>query len=145
MFFSFNSLEKKCRCLGKQSRMRVYEHLAPFVRCRKESLIRRAKNLLLDSERNRIQTLSREYVGFKKKIVRNDYRILFFLQIEKCCRKSNASCAGKLWDWMSEGDNEKVSFVIYGFRDFYNVFLFYYLLADIRGSCMGGKLPISPI
>lgn len=59
MFF-FSSLEKKCRCLGKQSRMRVYEHLAPFVRCRKETLIRRAKNLLLESEQNKIQTLSKQ-------------------------------------------------------------------------------------
>lgn len=40
--------------------MRVYEHLAPFVRCRKETLIRRAKNLLLEGERNKIQNLSKE-------------------------------------------------------------------------------------
>ncbi|KAF2902219.1 hypothetical protein ILUMI_03966 [Ignelater luminosus] len=51
------NLERKCRCLGKQSRMRVYEHLAPFVKCRKETLMKRAKNLIAVEEQKKIKVL----------------------------------------------------------------------------------------
>ncbi|KAK5643832.1 hypothetical protein RI129_007677 [Pyrocoelia pectoralis] len=51
------NLERKCRCLGKHSRMKVYEHLAPFVKCRKETLIKRAKNLCIIEEQKKIKVL----------------------------------------------------------------------------------------
>ncbi|KAF5269776.1 hypothetical protein FQA39_LY08557 [Lamprigera yunnana] len=51
------NLERKCRCLGKQSRMKVYEHLAPFVKCKKETLIKRAKNLCIVEEQKKIKAL----------------------------------------------------------------------------------------
>uniref|UniRef100_A0A1Y1NBZ8 Ubinuclein middle domain-containing protein n=1 Tax=Photinus pyralis TaxID=7054 RepID=A0A1Y1NBZ8_PHOPY len=51
------NLERKCRCLGKHSRMKVYEHLAPFVKCRKETLIKRAKNLCMIEEQKKIKVL----------------------------------------------------------------------------------------
>lgn len=51
------SLERKCKNLGKQSRLRVYEHLALFVKCRKETLIKRAKNLVLVDDQKKITDL----------------------------------------------------------------------------------------
>ncbi|KAF5285055.1 hypothetical protein FQR65_LT02368 [Abscondita terminalis] len=51
------NLERKCRCLGKHSRMKVYEHLAPFVKCKKETLIKRAKNLCIIEEQKKIKVL----------------------------------------------------------------------------------------
>lgn len=51
------NLERKCRCLGKHSRMKVYEHLAPFVKCKKETLIKRAKNLCIIEEQKKIKSL----------------------------------------------------------------------------------------
>ncbi|KRT83148.1 hypothetical protein AMK59_4575 [Oryctes borbonicus] len=50
-------LERKCKCLGRQSRIKIYEHLAPFVKCRKETLIKRAKNLVLEDDQRRLKTL----------------------------------------------------------------------------------------
>ncbi|XP_018326401.1 ubinuclein-2 isoform X2 [Agrilus planipennis] len=51
------SLERKCRTLKKSTRVRIYEHLAPFVRCRKETLIKRAKNLILEDDQKKIKHL----------------------------------------------------------------------------------------
>lgn len=48
-------MEKKCRCLGKPSKTKIYEHLAPFAKCKKETLIRRAKNLVLSDEEKRLK------------------------------------------------------------------------------------------
>ncbi|CAG9762919.1 unnamed protein product [Ceutorhynchus assimilis] len=48
------NLERKCKVLGRSSRARVYEHLAPFVRCRKETLMKRAKNLVYQSEQQKL-------------------------------------------------------------------------------------------
>lgn len=48
-------LEIQCRKLGKSKRIQVYEHLAPFVKCKKDTLMRRAKNLLLDHERSKMK------------------------------------------------------------------------------------------
>ncbi|GJQ64815.1 hypothetical protein Trydic_g6992 [Trypoxylus dichotomus] len=52
-------LERKCKCLGRQSRMKIYEHLAPFVKCRKETLIKRAKNLVFEDDQKRLKLLVR--------------------------------------------------------------------------------------
>ncbi|KAG5879230.1 hypothetical protein JTB14_006030 [Gonioctena quinquepunctata] len=52
------SLEKKCKVLGKSSRLRVYEHLSGFVVCRKETLIKRAKNLVFEDEEKRLKMLT---------------------------------------------------------------------------------------
>lgn len=51
------SLERNCKCLGKQSRMKVYEHLASFVKCRKETLIKRARNLVVEQEEHKLKKL----------------------------------------------------------------------------------------
>nr|XP_023025050.1 ubinuclein-1-like [Leptinotarsa decemlineata] len=52
------SLERKCKVLGKSSRLRVYEHLSSYVVCRKETLIKRAKNLVLEDEEKRLKILT---------------------------------------------------------------------------------------
>lgn len=49
------NLERKCKVLGRSSRVKVYEHLAPFVRCRKETLIKRAKNLVIEDEHKKLK------------------------------------------------------------------------------------------
>lgn len=49
------SLEIQCRKLGKGLRIQVYEHLAPFVKCKKDTLMRRTKNLLIDEERSKVK------------------------------------------------------------------------------------------
>ncbi|CAH1966639.1 unnamed protein product [Acanthoscelides obtectus] len=48
------SLERKCKILGKSSRLRVYEHLSGYIKCKKETIIRRAKALLLEDEEKRL-------------------------------------------------------------------------------------------
>ncbi|KAH1028052.1 ubinuclein-1 [Dendroctonus ponderosae] len=48
-------LERMCKVLGRSSRVRVYEHLAPFVKCRKETLIKRAKNLVYEDENSKLK------------------------------------------------------------------------------------------
>ncbi|XP_060532049.1 yemanuclein isoform X2 [Cylas formicarius] len=47
-------LERKCKCLGRSSRVKVYEHLSHFVQCRKETLVKRAKNLVLADEQKKM-------------------------------------------------------------------------------------------
>ncbi|VEN56136.1 unnamed protein product [Callosobruchus maculatus] len=49
------SLERKCKILGRSSRLRVYEHLSGYIRCKKETIIRRAKSLLLEDEEKRLE------------------------------------------------------------------------------------------
>ncbi|CAG9860847.1 unnamed protein product [Phyllotreta striolata] len=52
------SLEKKSKnTLSKSSRARVYEHLAKFVNCAKDTLIRRAKQLELEEFERRIVSM----------------------------------------------------------------------------------------
>ncbi|XP_030749826.1 yemanuclein [Sitophilus oryzae] len=51
----FLNLECKCKILGRSSRVKVYEHLAYFVRCRKETLVKRAKNLVLEDEQRKLR------------------------------------------------------------------------------------------
>nr|CAH7720169.1 unnamed protein product [Callosobruchus chinensis] len=48
------SLERKCKILGRSSRLRVYEHLSGYIKCKKETIIRRAKSLLLEDEEKRL-------------------------------------------------------------------------------------------
>lgn len=50
-------MERKFKSLGKQSRMRVYDHLAPFLKCKKETIIKRAKNLVLIDDKKKIMDL----------------------------------------------------------------------------------------
>ncbi|RZC35480.1 UBN AB and/or HUN domain containing protein, partial [Asbolus verrucosus] len=50
-------LERKCKCLGKPSKMKVYEHLSGFLKCKPEVLIRRAKTLVLDDEQKKLKSL----------------------------------------------------------------------------------------
>ncbi|EFA02584.2 yemanuclein isoform X1 [Tribolium castaneum] len=50
-------LERKCKCLGKPSKMKVYEHLATFLKCKTETLTRRAKSLVLDDEQKKLKNL----------------------------------------------------------------------------------------
>lgn len=52
-YINFFSLEKKCKILGKSSRLRVYDYLSFFCKVRKETLIRRARNLILEEEENK--------------------------------------------------------------------------------------------
>ncbi|KAF7280259.1 hypothetical protein GWI33_006255 [Rhynchophorus ferrugineus] len=49
------NLEYKCKILGRSSRVKVYDHLAHFVRCRKETLIKRAKNLVVEDEQRKLR------------------------------------------------------------------------------------------
>lgn len=49
------SLEINSRKLMKLTRVTIYEHLAPFVKCKKDTLMRRAKNLLLEHERSKFK------------------------------------------------------------------------------------------
>lgn len=49
------SLERKCKILGKSSRLRVYDYLSFFCKVRKETLMRRAKNLVLEDEEIRLK------------------------------------------------------------------------------------------
>lgn len=37
--------------------MKIYEHLSPFVKCKKETLMRRTKNLVLEDDQKRLKTL----------------------------------------------------------------------------------------
>lgn len=37
--------------------MKVYEHLAPFVKCKKETLIKRAKKLVFVEEQKKLKGL----------------------------------------------------------------------------------------
>lgn len=37
--------------------MRVYEHLAPFLKCRKETIMKRAKNLVLIDDKKKLMDL----------------------------------------------------------------------------------------
>ncbi|XP_066159136.1 ubinuclein-1 isoform X1 [Euwallacea fornicatus] len=72
-FFSGNvntlllNLERKCKVLGRSSRAKVYEHLAPFVRCRKETLVKRARSLVQEDENRRLQ---RTIGSLKSQIIR---------------------------------------------------------------------------
>lgn len=50
-------LERKCKCLGKPSKTKVYEHLSVFVKCKKDTLVRRAKALVLEDEQRRLKKL----------------------------------------------------------------------------------------
>ncbi|KAK9695190.1 Ubinuclein conserved middle domain [Popillia japonica] len=50
-------LERKCKCLGRQSRMKIYEHLTPFTKCRKEILIKQTKSLVFDDDQRRLRQL----------------------------------------------------------------------------------------
>ncbi|KAL1506373.1 hypothetical protein ABEB36_005747 [Hypothenemus hampei] len=49
------NLERKCKVLGRSSRVKVYEHLAQFVKCRKETLIKRSKNLVYEEDARKLQ------------------------------------------------------------------------------------------
>lgn len=49
------NLEHHCQKLGKSKRIQVYEHLAPFVKCKKDTLMRRTKNLLIEDERSKLK------------------------------------------------------------------------------------------
>ncbi|XP_049825955.1 yemanuclein isoform X2 [Aethina tumida] len=51
------SLEKKCKCLGKASKSKVFEHLSAFVACTKETLMKRAKNLLFEEEQKTLKRM----------------------------------------------------------------------------------------
>ncbi|XP_017771889.1 PREDICTED: ubinuclein-2 isoform X2 [Nicrophorus vespilloides] len=51
------SLERKCRCLGKQSKSKIYQHLGVAMKCRKETLAKRAKNLVLVEDNKRISDM----------------------------------------------------------------------------------------
>ncbi|XP_063912614.1 yemanuclein isoform X2 [Zophobas morio] len=50
-------LERKSKCLGKPSKMKVYEHLSVLLKCKTETLIRRAKTLVLDDEQKKLKSL----------------------------------------------------------------------------------------
>jgi ubinuclein len=50
-------LERKCKCLGKPSKMKVYEHLAVFLKCKTETLFRRAKVLVFEDEQKKLKNL----------------------------------------------------------------------------------------
>ncbi|KAJ8952629.1 hypothetical protein NQ314_007488 [Rhamnusium bicolor] len=52
------NLERKCKILGKSSRVRIYDHLSPFIKCGKQTLIRRAKHLVLEDEEKRLKRLT---------------------------------------------------------------------------------------
>ncbi|CAH1159709.1 unnamed protein product [Phaedon cochleariae] len=55
------NLERKCRVLGKSSRLRVYEYLSSFVVvCKKDTLMKRARSLILDQEEKRLKKLEVE-------------------------------------------------------------------------------------
>ncbi|KAJ8919467.1 hypothetical protein NQ315_016567 [Exocentrus adspersus] len=51
-------LERKCKILGKSSRVRIYDHLALYTKVRKETLSRRAKNLVLEEEEKKLNILT---------------------------------------------------------------------------------------
>lgn len=53
----FFSLESKCKVLGKPSKIKVYEYLAPFLKCKREVLMKRAKSIALENEQSVIQRL----------------------------------------------------------------------------------------
>ncbi|XP_050308101.1 yemanuclein [Anthonomus grandis grandis] len=54
------NLERKCKVLGRSSRLRVYEHLSPYVKCRKETLIKRARTLVFEEESRKLfKTISK--------------------------------------------------------------------------------------
>ncbi|XP_022905282.2 yemanuclein isoform X1 [Onthophagus taurus] len=50
-------LERSCKCLGKQSRLKIYEHLAPFVGVKKDNLIKKSKTLILEDEQQKLKSL----------------------------------------------------------------------------------------
>ncbi|KAJ8971042.1 hypothetical protein NQ317_002308 [Molorchus minor] len=56
--FSLMSLERKCKILGKSSRVKIYDHLAFYIKCRKETISRRAKNLVLEDDERRLKKLT---------------------------------------------------------------------------------------
>ncbi|XP_057659662.1 ubinuclein-2 [Diorhabda carinulata] len=51
------NLEKKSRIISKSSRVKVYEHLAQYVNCTKDTLIRRARVLDLEDNERRLRNL----------------------------------------------------------------------------------------
>ncbi|KAK9875575.1 hypothetical protein WA026_009378 [Henosepilachna vigintioctopunctata] len=51
------SLEKKCKCLGKPSKTKVYEHLSYFMKIDKQILIQHCKQLTLKDEDKKIKSL----------------------------------------------------------------------------------------
>lgn len=51
-------MERKCKILGKSSRVRIYDHLSLFTKVRKETLSRRAKILFLEDEERRLKKLT---------------------------------------------------------------------------------------
>lgn len=55
MSYFYFSLEKKCKILGKSSRLRIYDFLSYYCKVRKETLIRRAKNLIQEEEERRLK------------------------------------------------------------------------------------------
>ncbi|XP_023310453.1 yemanuclein [Anoplophora glabripennis] len=52
------NLERKCKILGKSSRVRIYDHLSLYTKVRKETLSRRAKNLFIEDEERRLKKLT---------------------------------------------------------------------------------------
>ncbi|CAH0560484.1 unnamed protein product [Brassicogethes aeneus] len=51
------TLERKCRCLGRNSKTKVYEHLSAFVRCKKETLTKRAKHLVFEDDQQKLKKM----------------------------------------------------------------------------------------
>lgn len=76
------SLEIQCRKLGKSIRLQVYEHLAPFVKCKKDTLMRRAKNLFLDQERGKLKDPLR-----RLKVLVENIMPIVIKNYEKECQK----------------------------------------------------------
>lgn len=70
-------MERKFKSIGKQSRNKVYGHLAPFLKCRKETIMKRAKNLVLIDDKKKLDSLLQKYFFFceSKSLI---YSICFF-------------------------------------------------------------------
>lgn len=53
-------LERKCKCLGKPSKTKVYEHVAALLKIKSDDLIKRAQSLVLDDEEKKLKNLLAE-------------------------------------------------------------------------------------
>lgn len=75
-------METNCRKLVKSERLQIYEHLAPFVKCTKGTLMRRAKTVLLKHESTKLaETL------YRLRIIVDEFMPLIKNNYDQECQK----------------------------------------------------------